>query len=392
MAAPDPLLRPLAALVLLLATVPAHALEYQVHGFAAQGFLLSAGNDFYGDSTDGGSFSYYEAGANGTVKPLSSLLLSAQVVAREAGATDDGKLRLDYGFLDWAFVSGARGNAGARAGRVKNSFGLYNETRDVVFTRPGVLMPSVYYDTQGARALLFSSDGVQAYGGATWGDHYTTLVGSTGLSSSLSDSQQERLGGGFAGQGEMEFEEFYLARLQDESDGGRWTSALSYLRSTMEFEPYAGVPVDFSFTFDLYLLSARYSGDRFALTAEYGLTDSAGTFTSPLGTSGFHADGDAAYVQLDWFLDSAWTVMTRWDSTFTDRHDRDGDTCAAGDRHACFAHDFMLGASWKSPQHWGAWGEVHVIAGLATASSRDNAAGTLENHWSVFMLMAAYRF
>ena len=52
---------------------------------------------------------------------------------------------------------------GIRVGRLKNPFGFYNDTRDVAFTRPGILLPqSIYFDR--TRNLGLSGDSVQIYG------------------------------------------------------------------------------------------------------------------------------------------------------------------------------------------------------------------------------------
>jgi hypothetical protein len=349
---------------------PALALDYQVHGFLAQGFVLSEGNDFYGDSTDG-SFKFYEAGLNGTIKPMPDLLFAGQVVARDAGSTDDGKPRLDFAFADYSFRSGASGDAGVRAGRVKNFFGLHNATRDVVFARPGVVMPSVYYDAQGARSLLFSSDGVQAYGSASWGEHDTSLVASYAVTDEPAYQPYDDF--------DLKLDDFLVARVQDEWDGGRWTNGLSYLQGTLGFG--AGFDADFA----LYLLSTRYNAARYSVTMEYGLT----TFDAG---AGFESKSDAIYLQGDFLLTPEWSLMARWDSTFSNRNDREGDACTddigfPADRHQCFAHDLSVGASWKS-QHWGAWAEYHLIDGLATASDEESS----DPHWSMLLLMAAYRF
>lgn len=385
------------AAVLATASAPALALDYQVHGSAAQGFVLSDGNNYFGDSTHG-SFEYYEGALNGTIKPLSSLLLSAQVVARDAGATDDGKLRLDYAFADYGFLSGRDGNAGLRLGRVKNSYGLFNDARDVIFTRPGVLMPSVYDETLGARALLFSSDGVQPYGGMTVGDHYLSAVATYAPDQNLSGRQKESIAP--SSPGDLKLRDFYLTRLQDEW-AEAWTAALSYLHGDVRSD--ADPANSFDFDFRLYVLSFRYSAPTFSLTSEYALTDFSGSATFSGFTSNFTGKSDSIYLQGDYFLSPAWALRARWDSAFKDRNDRSGNsstsTCATNfntgitDPHNCFAHDFSVGANWQSGAHWGIWGEYHLIDGLSTASARDNTPpAPSDPHWSLFLLMAAYRF
>lgn len=374
------------AAALAAASVPASALDWQAHGSLAQGYVLSEGNNFYGDSRNGGSFKYYEAALNGVIKPLPQLLFSAQVLARDAGVTDDGKPRLDYAFGDYAFLSGRSAEAGLRLGRVKNAYGLYNDARDVVFTRPGIIMPSPYFESNGARALLFSSDGVQPYGGFELGDHYLSAQFTYAPGRALGDAEARRMNL----QGDAEVEKLYFGRVADEWQ--RWTFAVSYLHGGMEFEYPASVQNDLDFR--ISMLSARYSAENFSITSEYQVTELESVFFG----MPFNSKSDGIYVQGDYFLSPQWSLMTRWDSTFSDRNDRSGNdpssTCrtfGGSDRHNCFAHDFVIGASWKSATHWGAWGEYHLIDGLATRDNQDNSSAG-DPHWSMFLLMAAYRF
>ena len=378
--------------VLLCLPVSASALDYQLHGFAAQGFVLSNGNNAFGHSTTG-SVALNEFGANITVDLARGLLFSAQALVRNAGATDDGRLRLDYAQLDYQFLNTADYTAGARIGRVKNPFGLFNETRDVVFTRPGILLPqATYFDGQGFRSLLFASNGAQVYGGVTNGEHYTSLVFGAGLNTQLSDLEKRQLTGGTPLPAEVEISNFHLARLQDEIDGGLWRFAASYLHATLGFIPDPGSPISGSADVDLYLLSVRYNGRNYSLTSEYSLTASKGntTFTGPIDSK-----SDGIYVQGDYLLTSQWSVMGRYDLSFANRNDRDGSMFAAqtgGDRYSQFSRDATVGVKWQFDEHWGVWGEYHLIDGTATVSQLDNQGRTLDDHWSMFLMMAAYRF
>ena len=172
------------------------------------------------------------------------------------------------------------------------------------------------------------------------------------------------------------------------------TTALSYLQGNFLFLPDPGVPLSLDLDFKLYALSGRYDAERFSLTTEYVYSTFAGNFN---GTN-LSSTSDGAYVQGDYRLNPAWTVMARYDASFSDNGDRDGSECrdfVSGmprDPHGCFAHDFMLGGNWKYGEHWGVWAEGHLIDGNSTVSPGDNAGRTPENHWSLFLLMAAYRF
>ena len=85
------------------------------------------------------------------------------MLSRTAGKGSPGNIRLDYGFMDYTYFSGETSQLGIRLGRMKNPLGFYNDTRDVPFTRPSILLPqSIYFDR--TRKLAIAADGVHLYG------------------------------------------------------------------------------------------------------------------------------------------------------------------------------------------------------------------------------------
>lgn len=371
--------------------------DYQIHGFLAQGFVLSEGNNLYGDSTNG-SFDYCEAGLNGTFTLTQRLLVSAQGLIREAGETDDGQPRIDFAFADYRFLQEGDAAFGTRVGRVKNAFGFYNETRDVVFTRPSIVLPfPAYFETSGARALLFSADGLQVYGGVSIGDHYLSLAATAyAPDSKLTSAQEDRLG--FVSEyGDIWLRDFHSAKLQDDWDGGRWSAALSYAHGALTYDPDVATATDFEVDFDLIMLSLRYSGERFGVVSEYAINKFSGRYLTRGFTVTTDTISDGLYIQFDYRLTPQWTFFSRYEGSFVDHGDRDGSECqdAAGapqDRHACFTHDVSAGMNWQPTKHWGFWGEYHIIDGLSSVSLQDNMGRSLDPHWSMLVLMAAYRF
>ncbi|MDE2366129.1 MAG: hypothetical protein KGM95_04265, partial [Betaproteobacteria bacterium] len=140
-------------------------LNLQIHGFVGQSWLKSSGNDnvFGKSSSDGGSFDFRELGLNASMRPLPKLQFSAQMISRTAGKGSPGNARFDYGFLDYTYFSGEAGQLGIRLGRMKNPLGFYNDTRDVPFTRPTILLPqSIYFER--TRKLAIAADGAHLYG------------------------------------------------------------------------------------------------------------------------------------------------------------------------------------------------------------------------------------
>lgn len=380
-----------ALLAMLLTFAPAHALDYQLHGFAAQGLVNSEGNDYYGDSTRT-SLDYYEAGLNGSLDLGHRVLLSAQGLLRDAGATDDGQLRLDYALLDYAFIDSSAVTAGLRAGRVKNPLGFYNDARDVVFTRPGILMPQLYLDSVGLRSLLFSSDGGQLYGRVSAGAHELSAIVGAARDRDLSDLEKRQLAGSnMLNSTDVDVEDLRFARLQDEIASIRTTLAFSVLDARLAIEP--GNLFSGALEAELYVLSARYDAEHFSLISEYALQRSRSRFPG-LGISDKNT-GDSLYVQLDWRLRRDTTLYLRHDMSFSDRGDRNGRDYAretGQDRHDRFSHDSTLGLSWRYGAHWGLWLEAHLIDGTAAVPNADNIGALRDPHWSLFVAMLGYRF
>lgn len=381
----------LAALLALL-TAPARAMDYQIHGFAAQGFSLSQGNNYFGDSTHG-STDFYELGLNGTASLTPNLLISAQGLMRRAGATDTEGLRLDYAQIDYRFLSMADCQSGIRLGRVKNPFGFYNDTRDVVFTRPGITLPdSVYLESDGLRSILFSRDGAQLYGAMQLGDHDLSLVGNFELDSRLSGREQTQI---FAGNNlpvEIDLRNFRVARLQDDWNGGRLKFALSYLHGGLVVEPTAQAQVQGHLDADFYVASIRYNARSYAITGEYLLMQTRTELNIAPPTS---VAGDGFYLQGEYRFLPKWTALGRYSAGFADRHDRSGERYAAQtgvDRYSRFSHDETVGLNWQPDAHWGIWAEFHLVQGTSLVPQIDNLGRTKADHWNLFQLMAGYRF
>lgn len=369
-------------------------MEMQFNGFAAQGFVLTDHHNYFGDSQDG-EFDYHELGATVGLRILPNLTASAEVFLRDAGTADDDEPRLNFALLDYRFLSSPAVNLGIRAGRVKNPHGFYNETRDVVFTRPSILLPeSVYIETQGTSKLLFSWDGGQLYGDWTVGDHTLSFASTVATDRQL-DDQEERLLVNLEGiPSDLEITGFWNAMVGDAF--GNWR--LSFTHTAIDFRldtPQAyGVFGDFEVTLDV--LSLSWDGERWAFTAEYMLAANK-IKELRFGEDTLHSTSrsDGGYVQAQYRLDPRWTLLARYDANFADRSDRSGRRFAreTGERRfAAFAHDFTLGANWKSERHWGVWAEVHVSNGTLNVPALENDDFGEHRWWTMFMLMAAYRF
>jgi hypothetical protein len=323
-----------------------------------------------------------------------NLSFAVQAAVRDAGISDDGAVRLDYAVADYRVVSEATSHVGLRAGKVKNLLGFYNDTRDVIFTRPSILLPSVYSDNQNQRSLIFTAPGAQVYGGTFVGQHELSFTGTVNAERDVRKSD-ERLLVSLTVPFDLRIGDSWNLQVMDSIDGGRWQFAYSYFAG--QFRMSTQIDLIGRFDVDLHVFSARYNAERLTVTAEYALVDNDNRLTF-MGAPFLHqrARADSGYLQAEYRVRPQWTLMARMDSFYRDRHDRSGrDFSAANpgaDRRSQFAHDFTIGVNWRPDEHWGVWAEHHWINGTATLQPLENPPPVSDQRWSMLMLMAGYKF
>jgi len=134
-----------------------------IHGFVSQGYLKSSDNNFLVES-DKGSFQFNEMGLNFGYDTGSNVKIGAQLFARDLGDIGEDKVSVawaygDYKWRDWL---------GFKAGMMKLSSGLYNETRDVDSLRTWILLPQSVYN-EGFRDVGQGTKGISLYGNMQMG-------------------------------------------------------------------------------------------------------------------------------------------------------------------------------------------------------------------------------
>ncbi len=375
---------------------PVLAMDYQVHGYAAQGYVYSDENNFFGESSNG-STDYYEAGLNASVQARPNLLFAAQAALRDAGISDDGSLRLDYALADYRFLTKVDSSAGVRAGKVKNPLGFFNDTRDVIFTRPSILMAGVYSDNQNQRSLIFTAPGAQLYGTKVQGRHEWSVTGTASANRNVRKSDERLLIdlGGLPF--DLRIEDSWNAQIMDSLDGGMWQFAVSRFFGRFKLTTPPTISLAGSFDVSLTVFSARYNSAKFSITAEYVRNPNKNLLTlagSPLLRT--RTTADRGYLQGEYRFNPRWGAVLRLDASYVDMHDRSGREFAAAnpgaDRKSRLSHDVMVGVNWRYGEHWGFWGEYHWIDGTASLQRLENTAPVTDNRWSLIMLMAAYKF
>lgn len=408
------------ALLLVLAAsgVPLRAgtaAEPQVHGFLSQGWVRSNGNNVNGSSADqGGSGEFRELGVNLGWQPLAPLLFSAQTAAVENGKAIDEDINLEYGLVDYTPWSGAAGRAGARAGRIKLPIGFYNDSRDAVFTRPGIIMPnSVYLETNGARSFgYFSLDGAEVYADWLPGEHaiYAELMAAA--SQQIGDNAEIAILR-HAASGRFELDRGLIGRIADDYAGGRFRAALSFLSSKLQYTDPDPVPSSTNlftdaggFRFDQAVLSLQFNAERWSITGEavarHIELDDLNRTPTAVGLFVVNAvkqDPAGYYLQGSWRVTPKWQWTLRYDEQIRDIQDRHGyeQSAAPGGqpRYYYFADDWTLGTRYDLRPNISLWSEFHCVDGAGWVNPLDNpgfSAGGADRYWNLFAVMLGVRF
>ncbi len=372
--------------------------DWQAHGFFSQGYTLTSKYHVFGQSRDGGSLDFTEVGINilGHITP--NLLMAGQGLYRSAGGSDREDFRLDFANLDYHLALGKNMTAGIRAGRVKNPFGLYNDTRDVVWTRPGVMMPqSVYFDSLALRQAMISSDGGVLYGRYAIGDHAVTtefvvsepLDDQGGATAFLTGIPNVR--------GKLEGRPLFVGRMGYEWQEGRFKLLFSVVDLDRDFNSSTpGLPSGNIKAF-YPLASAQLNLEDWSFTGEYGQVTTERSGYLPGGRT-VENTSESFYVQAQYRFMEGWSSLLRYDSFIADIDDRDGSHNSALTglpKHSFYARDLTLGLHWEFVQNWLLVSEYHSVWGTAWLSSADNPGLGLKTgpeRWDMFSFMVSYRF
>ncbi|MDR5892047.1 hypothetical protein QC820_04400 [Halomonas mongoliensis] len=366
----------------------------QLHGFLSQALVITDRNDFFGPSSSGGgSLKYTEIGANASIRPHQDVLIAAQVLSRRAGGDgSDARPVLDYGVVDYQMVSNQQRTLGLQLGRFKNPFGFHNQTRDVAFTRPSILLPqSIYFDR--TRSLGLSGDGVSFYLDERLPTGNLRFQVGAGKIQAGDDLRRTLRLDGIPGS--LDPDTSAIAQIRYEHDGGRIIVALSRADANASFDSAMPGLSDGDFYFRPWVLSLQYNEERWSLTAEYARRNSGlENFNNP--AFNFDVTGESWYLQYTRRFHDNWQWLVRYDSLVSNRDDRSGtayEASGAGPAHSQFADDYTLGLQWNlNPQVMLA-AEYHHVDGSGWLPIQDNPdPSETSRRWNMLLFQLSLRF
>ncbi len=364
----------------------------QMHGFLTQGIFHSSDNNVYGQSDDGISPGLTEIGGNVSYQPLNNLRFAVQGLYRRAGDVDRSRARLDFALMDLTLIEYDTGKIGLRGGRIKTPYGLYNETRDVAFTHPTILLPQgIYFDR--SRSLMLSSDGGSFYAEqrTDFGDFAFKF--NVGIPSNELDEIKTVVLASHNARGDFETKPSIAAQLNYEFNEGEFVFAVSYMDMEFDYFPALGEDLRKSTTrIQPLLLSAQYNGEKFTLTGEYEYRwNNYGNF-APQG---------GRFVSESWYVEASYRIIpqlqatARYDDISMDIDDRGGDGAVklGFPRHVAYAKDWVFGLRWDITSSWMLRGEYHKVHGTAWLPQSDNPDPfkTVQD-WDLYGLQLSFRF
>lgn len=363
----------------------------EINGAMAQGYAYSWGNQIFGSSLDG-SNQLSEVAITGRKVLFPRVLASGQLMARRAGQTSDGRMQVDYAQLDLLAISRLDSHLGLRIGKLKNAYGFFNSSRDVVFSRGAVTLPSsVYYDGTGFRDFFFSTEGVQLYGDHLFGNSLGEFT--LGWARKYDATDEFRSALNFEDwNGHIQVHDFWTAQWLHEWFDGRLRTGVSYLGVALDYinhDPESAIP-DIYQESDLYVLSVQWQTQTLTLTSEARFNESSTRYDD----TRLRSQGDGIYAQIRYRGSPQWSTYLRYDVLYPNRDDRSGRALAERGEpaHGAFGRDLTLGWEWRPAFQWGVFGEYHWINGTAAASQTDNGSRELDKHWQALLLMIGYRF
>ena len=370
--------------------------EVEVHGFATQGFIKTSANSFFGDSEDG-SFEFTELGVNASMDATEDIRLSGQLLSRRAGEMYSGAPSIDFAVADFTVRSTEKDDFGIMLGRIKNPLGLFNETRDVAFTRPGFLLPQVvYYDK--VRNLILSADGLAARMSTFSESANVSLYLAAGQPLTDENVEYVYLGSGYEGDFSPDGLS-YIGRVLVEKPDGTLRASLSIASTSMKFERGASDPIGNGGVSLVYGIgSLQYIANDWTFTSEYMQEpiEWRGFVGSPL--AGKEATGESYYFQAAWQARTDVEVMIRYGEGYADRADHSGvrieqATGGAIPAHTQYSKIATAGIRWDVSSQLMVRAEYQRHNGTLILSNRENPvpAATVPD-WDMFALSVSYRF
>ncbi|MFZ5764638.1 MAG: hypothetical protein ACOY4H_03470 [Thermodesulfobacteriota bacterium] len=371
----------------------------QIHGFISQGYLDSSDNNFLADSVNG-TWQFHEAGLNLNARITDKLRFGSQLLSRDLGDYGDGRIRLDWGLIDYHH----RDWAGLRLGKVKIPLGLYNTERDSDFLRPLIFLPQSIYDETRRDSTLAH------WGGELYGTMTSPSVGSLDY-------------------------RFFAGRMKYDDDSVVHDATLLAANKYLRDNPDPSLPAsiddcdrdnDYLYGFNLLysppvdnlrlglslltgkdtnegdgektgnqrtnanaVLSLEYLWRDFTISMEYGENDRSETM---FGVTTFDGTHQSWYVMLSYALSERLSATVLYDEYYRNKRDKSPSVHASGRPNPTpWRKDWGFGLRYDVNRQWTVKAEWHVVDGTAMLQDFFNPDGSAR-YWQYGALKVSFNF
>ncbi len=405
----------LISMLLFPGVLPAQKMDFNIHGYISQGFMISNHNNFLAD-TKNGTFQFNELGINFATEPTDNLRIGLQLIARDLGDIGNDKVLIDWAYADYRW----RDWLGMRLGKIKMPTGIYNKTIDVDMLRTFIFLPQGNY-TETFRDSLNAMKGIGGYG-VTRIPHlgslsYEAMYGTMNIDNDSSTAK------GMEGPGYFEVEKVDVKRTfccaitwETPIEGLKLSASRVDIKLKLQsmttkdftvpvpFPPYkiviapAGTPMNSEIpNLNKTIFSIEYTWKNLVLAAEYAMQNFAQTTRLPdqktvsreFKFAGFY--GSATYRFSD--LLETGIYYTEF---YKDRDDRDGTRTPYNPPFSAYQKDACLALRFDPNPQWTFKIEGHMINGTALCFVQDNLndAGelTLQKKWYLLAAKMTFSF
>ena len=312
---------------------------------------------------------------------------------------------------------------GFRLGRIKNTVGFFNETRDVAFTRPSIfLSPGIYRDHL-LREPVLSSDAIAFF------HNYLMDHGDLEFDFSYGWIRDDNLENSpvFGNRSDVTVSEGFGYRLvyihssyqTKFSIFGNFVDSVQ-LDTPLDVSAFTGSPsgtdileVSSNILVRFFVASFQQTIGTWTFTAEYGnirydtneenelIGDAAIIGALPTNfldlVEPLDLTSEIYYLQIDKWINKEFTIYTKFDIFYIDKYDKSGQSFEAeGDGlfYSRFIKDYLLGLKWVPKKDMLFRFEYHYVDGTGWLNPNDNP-NFLENstrYWNIIAASFSYRF
>lgn len=389
--------------------------HWVTRGFFTQGINYTSDHYFYGDSDDGISTDFSEAGINLSSHISNDIRFTTQLAYRNSNTLDRNDFFLDLLQLDITLAHSDNFTTGIQVGRIKPRWDLYNDIYDVAAAWPSATLPEVYYP-QLSRSLLLNFDGINAYTNIDTNSRSYFLNFGAGQRQINKEVVEDALLLNLADAEDTDIDEIYTLLLDSTGRNNQWGLSYAYARWSpkINFNNQAASKIQTT----LHTLSAYFSQHwgQWQLVSEFlraKQTSSSKPITYPNGPAACAATCQAlannvgeifngsnysysGYVSLYRHFSSGLNYYIGYGHSISDTDDKRGKEREANTglpHHTAYLKQSYIGLQYQIDEQWSIAADLSFFEGTSNLSNTENSEFLLRNkYWNSIVARISYVF